>query len=264
MIVFLLAACSSSSSDGPLAPKGEITADAVLQRHLDESNQCALMVADNYYLEWESVTTDKKSASKLEKIVQLGRQGRTFARLHQQLRPKVRFTGFGLDPAGSWWSAGDLGVRVGLPEEVVKPLSVHQDPTPICAFQARWPERVYVGEEDWNGQRTHHVRGVWADGVVTELWFDTGTGLLAGTRTEAGTTTNTLVFKKYGDRAGMKWPEEVFSTRIDGDLHLYVAQKLKELRVNDPAFRDIGFDEVAVMVTQQVKALESMAPKQGG
>lgn len=252
-------------SPTPEAPAGGITADDVLQRHLDASNQCALLTAENYTLQWEAVTTDKQSTAKQEKILQQGRQGKAFARLHQEIRPKIRFSGFGLSPDGTWWSAGDAGVQANLPEEVRKPLSVYLDPTPVCAFQARWADRDYVGEEDWEGHRAHHVRGTWADGTSTDMWFDTDTGLMVGAKTAVGENSDKIVMRKYNGYGDIKWPAEVFTTRIQGDLHVFTAQKLEKLDIAVEGFRDIGHPQVAAIIAERNKdlkqALSEKAPE---
>lgn len=247
---------SAESPESPTVPAGEITADDVLQRHLDVSRQCDLLTADNYLFQWEAVVTDKQSTAKQEKIIQQGRQGRSFTRLHQEVRPKIRFSGFGLSTDGTWWSAGDAGVQANLPEELRKPLSIYLDPTPACAFQARWMDRAYVGEEDWEGHRTHHVRGTWQDGTSTDMWFDTATGLMVGAETKVGDSSDKIVMRKYAEHGGISWPEEVFTSRLQGELHLFTAQKLEKLEIGAEVFRDVGHEEVAVIIATRNQDLK--------
>lgn len=257
MVVLLsLWGCSEPVSTAPdevLVPAGEITADGVLQRHLDVSNQCAILVADTYTFEWDTVVTDKKTTAKAEKVMQQGRQGTSFTRLHQQTRPTIRFTGFGLATDGKWWSAGDQGVKADLPVEVAKTLMVHLDPTPVCSFQARWSERTYVGEEDHKGARAHHVRGTWADGTSTDMWFDTTSGLLVGSKTEIEGLSNELVMKDYVEYDGVKWPEQVISSRVEAGLHIFVAEKLRRLTLDKPDFRDVGPAQIAALLATDAK-----------
>ncbi|MCA9568481.1 MAG: hypothetical protein KC656_11590, partial [Myxococcales bacterium] len=65
--------------------------------------------------------------------------------------------------------------------------------------------------------------------------------------------TNTMKMTKYILFNGIQWPSEVFSTRVDGDLHLLVAEKLQKLEVAPAGFRDIGHQEVAALLADRAK-----------
>lgn len=260
MFFALLFACGSTPSEVPDAPVFTITADQVLQRHVEVSKQCDLLVADNYALEWEAVITDKATSAQQERILQQGRQGTSFTRVHQRTRPEVRFTAFGLAADKTWWSAGDLGVRKDLPESIAKTLMVHLDPTPICSYQARWKERTYVAEESFGtSERVHHIQGTWSDDSVIDLYFGVEDGLLRKTETRLGELTNTLEYTKYDDYDGIKWPGETISSRVEGPLHVFIAEKLLRLQVNNKDFRDIGYNEIAILLAQQAKKREVTA-----
>jgi hypothetical protein len=259
----LLVGCAGEPETPPAeAPTLEITADQVLQRHIDVTKQCDLMVADSYLLEWEAVVTDKATTAKQERVLQQGRQGVSFMRAHQQTRPQQRFTAFGLSKDKTWWSAGDLGVRKDLPMDVAKTLMVHMDPTPVCSFQARWKDRQYLGEEDFGSERVHRVRGTWADDSTIELLFDVESGRLVQSETTMGALVNTLSYKKYEEHDGIQWPGEVISSRVEGPLHLFVAEKLLRLELNGESFKDIGHNEIAAVLAEQAKTRKAAAEKE--
>jgi hypothetical protein len=208
------------------------------------------------------VVTDKQTSAKAERVVQQGRQGMSFTRMHQVVKPVQRFSAFGLSTDKSWWSAGDLGVKKDLPESIAKGLMVHLDPTPICSYQARWKERTYKGEVEFQGQRAHQVIATWADDTTIELWFSVSTGLLMGTRTQIGDQlSNTMSMTKYETHAGIQWPGEVISERVEASLKLAVAEKLRRLEVGNPTFRDVGPNEVAALLQAQSEAREKAAPE---
>lgn len=250
------------------AEPGQPSADQVLQRFLDASNQCQVLTAETYRFVWQSIVTDKETLAMQEKVMHQGRQGLSFTKIHEQTRPSWGLSAIGRTPEGDYWSGTNQGIQTKiLDESLQRQMMQNLDPTPACNFEKRWAERVNLGSETYQDKDSWHLQLTWADGTASEAWFDKDEGLLRGMVTRRGTYELHQDMGEYAEINGVFWPrEEKGREKRDGNM-LLMARKLVSLDV-DKKIGEIGPEELRKMLQQkvaegQLKKVEAPEP-QGG
>lgn len=251
----------------PAATDGEVPgADAVLQRFLDASKQCDVLTADSYRMVWQAITTDNKMIAMQEKVMQQGRQGVSFTRLHERTRPDWGLSVIGRTPEGDYWS----GTNQGIVHKILDPTLQAQmmqslDPTPACNFEKRWPTRVNQGSEDYEGTPAWKLLLTWADGTATQAWFSKDDGLLLGMLTQREGYELRHGMSDYAEVGGVFWPKEEKSREQRGENVLISVRRLHQLSLGQP-IPTIGPDEVEAMLAQKVAdgELKRLGPEKNG
>lgn len=241
------AAVAPTQAD-PTAPP----ADQVLQRFVDASNQCKVLTAQTYRFVWQSIVTDQKTLAIQEKVMHQGRQGTSFTKLHEQTRPTWGLTAIGRTPDGDYWSGTNQGIQKKIVDEgLQRQMMQNLDPTPICAFEKRWTERVNLGSATYQDKDSWHLQLTWADGTQSEAWFDKDEGMLRGMVTRRDGYELHQDMAEYTNVNGILWPSEEKGREVrDGNM-LILARKLVSIQV-DQKIPDIGPEELSKMLAQKV------------
>ena len=225
--------------------------DALLQAHLDKTRQCQIFTADTYAFEWDVITTDGKHLAFQERVRQQGRQGQTFTRIHQRNAPTWGFSAYGRTAEGKVWSAANGSVTYEITDPAIaSSLIQNLDPTPLCAYQARFRDRNLIGEEEFEGQLAHKLLLRWQDGTETTAWIAKDTGLLAGTLTEKPGLQIQTGMKTYTSRGDVMWPAEERVRRTEGDTTFTSIHKLDVLELNPERFNDVGPQAIEALLAK--------------
>jgi len=224
------------------------TADQVLLAHTRATHQCELLEKESYKFTWSTVTEDGHREPRVEEVLHQGKPGFSYTRIHQQREPSVRFVAFGRTPQGKFWSAGDKGVQPDLPEEMVAPLLAGMDPTPVCNFEDRWPNRVLVGPEDRDGTPTWRVKVSWQDGTGTDLWFHREHDFLVASEASVGEVKTTTELSNYREFFGILWPGTEVAVRQEGPIKITTTQTLGTLAYDLADFKEIGPAQVSAIL----------------
>jgi hypothetical protein len=264
LVSWALVGCGQPATDAPQEASGADaqqkpaadptddwpTADQILLAHNRATNQCKLLEAENYKLQWAATTKDGHTNPTVEQIVHQGKPGYSFTRIHQRREPNVRFAAFGRTNDGKFWSASDGGVQPDLPEEVGASLAVGMNPTPACEYEKRWPRRELVGPEDREGTPTWHVELGWVDGTTSHMWFHRDRHVLVAAESSAGDTKTTTEMRDYFDFHGVIWPKAEVATRQEGPIAIQTVQQLENLAVDQDPFVDIGPKQVSAILAK--------------
>lgn len=251
----------------PVAPAdtNQPTADEVLERFITGSNQCKLLTAENYLLKWESATTDGQSLAYLEQVMQRGRQGQSFTRVHERTQPDWGFSAIGRTSEGTYWSATNGGVVHSITEpSVTATMMANLDPTPACAYEVRWKDRVNLGSDTYEGIDCWHLMLTWADNTATEAWFAKNDGMLIGMLTATEGFEQRRGMRDYAEHNGVFWPTNEKSRTVRGEETLTIASRLTALEVGQPQFTDLGPKHIEALLQKKVADGVLTGPQQPG
>ena len=260
----LFVGCSSPQAPDAVAPTpvppvaavldpDQPTADQVLERFITGSHQWTLLTADNYLFKCESATTDGNEIGFLDQVMQQGRQGLSFTRVHERTQPTWGFTAIGLTGAGTYWSATNSGVVHSITDPAVTTsMMANLDPAPACAYAARWNDRVNLGSDTYEGKDSWHLRLTWADDTSTEAWFAKDDGMLIGMLTASEGFEQRRGMRDYAEHDGVFWPTNEKSRTVRGEEVLTVATRLTALDVGRAKFTDLEPKHIEALLAKKV------------